>query len=221
MSAKRQETQHRGFRYVAAGPARLPALSRLRATFPARVKATAGHAELHGAERNPQRRYKPRTQSASASWLDKSRQHCGCGFGATGRAANPADQTGRQKGLQPMGGNAVSARLRPEEGRSGGGFLHLARLDASQHKSSTDADRARPRDLEACAQKQFGMSRHGTKSGSSFRHGTKSNTKTRRIAQFVPPRNKTPRFSGLGCPATGHLSRYAICTEYEGREVQR
>lgn len=221
MSAKRQETRHRGFRHLAAGPARLPTLYRLRSTLPARVKATAGHAELHGAERNSQWRYKPRTQSASASWLDKSRQHCGCGFGATRRAANPADQTGRQEGLQPMGGHAVSARLRPEEGRSGGGFLYLARLDASQHTSSADADRARPRDLEACAKKQFGMSRHGTKSGSSFRHGTKSNTETRRIAQFVPPRNKTPRFSGLGCPATGHLSRYAICTEYEGWEVKR
>lgn len=221
MSAKRQETRHRGFRHLAAGPARLPTLYRLRSTLPARVKATAGHAELHGAERNSQWRYKPRTQSASASWLDKSRQHCGCGFGATRRAANPADQTGRQEGLQPMGGHAVSARLRPEEGRSGGGFLYLARLDASQHTSSADADRARPRDLEACAKKQFGMSRHGTKSGSSFRHGTKSNTETRRIAQFVPPRNKTPRFSGLGCPATGHLSRFAICTEYEGWEVKR
>lgn len=221
MSAKRQETRHRGFRHLAAGPARLPTLYRLRSTLPARVKATAGHAELHGAERNPQRRYKPRAKSPSASRLDKSRQHCGGSVRATGSAANPTDQAGRQEGLQPMGGHVVSARLRPEEGRSGGGFLHLARLDASQHKSSTGADRARPRDLEACAQKQFGMSRHGTKSGSSFRHGTKSNTKTRRIAQFVPPRNKTPRFSGLGCPATGHLSRFAICTEYEGREVKR
>lgn len=221
MSAKRQETQHRGFRYVATCAARLPALYRLRATLPSRVKAAAGHAELHGAKRNPQWRYKPRTQSASPSRLDKSGQHRGGSVRATGSAPNPTDQAGRQEGLQPMGGHAVSARLRPEEGRSGGGFLHLARLDASQHKSSADADRARPRDLEACAQKQFGMSRHGTKSGSSFRGGTKSNTETRRIAQFVPPRNKTPRFSGLGCPATGHLSKYAICKEYEGWEVTR
>lgn len=220
MSAKRQETRHRSFRHVAAGPARLPALYGMRATLPARVEATAGHAELHGAERNPQWRYKPRTQSASASRLDKSRQHRGSGVRATGSAANPTDQAGRQERLQPMGGHAVPARLRPEESRSGGGFLHLFRLDASRHEGGADADRARSRNLEACAQEQFGMSRHGTKSGSLFRHGTKSKPETRRIAKFVPPRNETPCFSGLGCPARGHLSRYAICTEYEEREVR-
>lgn len=221
MSAKRQETQHRGFRYVATGAARLPALYRVRAAITACRKATARHAQLSRAERNAQWRHKPRAKGIAASRLDESRKHLGGCARATGVTLDQANPAGRAEGLQPMGGHAVSARLRPAEGRSGGGFLQLARLDASQHKSSADAYRASAGGVEACAPKQFGMTRHGTNLESSFRHGTKCKPKTRRVGQFVSPRNKTPRFSGLGCPATGHLSKYAICTEYEGWEVRR
>lgn len=221
MSAPRQETRHRGFRHVAAGSARLPALYRLRTTLPARVKATAGYVELHGAERHPQRRYQLGAKGACASWLDEPRKHRCSGIGAARRAPYRDDQAGRQEGLQPLGGHAVPAGLRPEKDRSGRGFIHRARLDASKPNSTADAYGTSASELEARPQKQFGMPRHGTKSESSFRHGTKSGQEAGRIGDFVPPRNKTPRFSGLGCPATGHLSRYAICTEYGEGEVQR
>ena len=34
------------------------------------------------------------------------------------------------------------------------------------------------------------------------------------MTEFVPPRDETPRSRGARCPATGHLSRYAICTAF-------
>lgn len=219
MSAKRQETRHCRYGGLATRAARLPALYRMRTTLPACFKATNGHAGLHGAERHAQWGYQPSAQGSGAAWLDEPRKYRSRRIRASGGWLDLADQAGRQEGLQPVGGHAVPAGLRPEKDRPRIAHLHGPRLDAGQSNGGEDTHRGSASHLETRPQKQFGMTRHGTKSESSFRHGTKSIAGTVRIGDFVPPRNETPRFSGLGCPAMGHLSRYAICTEYEEGEV--
>lgn len=48
--------------------------------------------------------------------------------------------------------------------------------------------------------------------------GRTSAPKRNNITDFVPPRDETPTFSGSNRPATGYLSRVAICTRSESKQ---
>lgn len=182
----------------------------------ARRKAAVRRIGNAWTECSEERRPLPDSQVDARSRLVRpAKSECsGAGIGGARTAdANPARVTTR---LQPVRGYVVSAGLQTPA-RRGAGMLPEHGLHAGR-RACKPADRSEAGYLATCPKNANGNPATGRYTGQTSCHGTNSNGVKPKEAEFVPPRDKTPCFSGCRRPATGHLYKYAISLgESEGR----
>jgi hypothetical protein len=209
MNEQTREKAHSRYRIVATATARIHPVSGVCRTIPAWCKVAAGHPRDAWAECDQKRRFKPSAEANVCQGMDEPlKPFCGRS-GATGAWFADSVSPRFAEGLQPVCLYVIPARLRSGKDRNQALGISNDRLDdGRQPRERTNSGSAgnvatRPKIKNA-------IPATGQSPRSSSRHGTKSPEKGVEIADFVPPRYKTPHFSGFHCPATGHLYRYAI-----------
>lgn len=206
-----QETRHRRNRIVAAAAARLPQIASVRRAFSTRYEVADGRPFNARAKRGRKRGYKPFSEADGHQGMDKSRKPLGGRSRATGMRFAEYDSARFKARLQSVCHDPVPARLRPEKARRAAGFIPADGLHGSRIDPCKSADRDPAGTLAEGQKIKNGSPATEQSPRGLFRHGTKSLEENAEIADFVPPRNKTPCFSGGLCSATGHLYRLAIC----------
>jgi hypothetical protein len=213
MNASILEKTHCCGRAVATPIARFSAFSGMRRTLSTRRQAAARYPVDDEAERSRERRYKPSPKSHGRSWLVWSRQSQ-CSHPRT-ENAQPAhdDATRRPAGLQPICTNHLSTRLRHREAGRSAGVLPDQRLQRPGWIAWYATDERQVCVLATCPKNANGNPATVRSTCKTFRHGTKCEGEVIKNQDFVPPRYKSPCFSGLHRSAMGHLYKLAICRE--------
>lgn len=206
-----QETWNCGKRIVAAAAARLPQIESVCRAIHARHEVAGGRSFNARAKRGRKRGYKPFSEADGYQGLDKSRKPVGGCSGATGMRFAEYDAARFKARLQSVRPDPVPARLRPEKARRAAGIVSADGLHGGRIDPCKSADRDPAGTLAEGPKIKNGIPATEQSPRGLFRHGTKSIGENAEIADFVPPRNKTPCFSGGLCSATGHLYRLAIC----------
>ena len=207
---ERKETRHRLYRPLGSGSVGLPAESGVCGTFAARCKAAArGAGELID-ERQQERRHQLGTEPDADSRMDRTAD-AQCSRARAGRSWPSVPHASRfETRLLAVGLHPVSTGLQTPARRAAW-MLPADRLHG-RWRPCEPADRAETSALATCPKNANAGPATGRSMRQPSRHGTNSQRGIIEIAEFVPPRDKTPCFWGSLRPATGHLYREAIST---------
>ena len=209
---KQIKARPRRFRNVDSLAAGIYAVKSVRGTVTAGGKAAARSIGTLGAERDPQRRFISSAKGNGLSRMDEPLKPLRSGLRAKGERLTCSDQTGISPRLQSVRGNSVSAELRPLQTGREAGNLSVDRLHGRRRITSQSTNGRKTGTVEASQKNANGSPATGRSTHRTSRHGTKRHQAGDEIADFVPPRDKTPCFWGVHRPATGHLYILTMCT---------
>ena len=212
-----QEARDRRIRHVDTDAAGVSAVTGVRRAFTAGGKAAARPAGTPGAERQGQRRSIARAQGHGLPWMDKPQQPRRSGSRIDRPSASCSNPAGIAPRLQSLRGHAVPAELRPDEARRNAGSLQVHRLHGRRRNTGRSANDGESGSVATSQKNANGSPATGRSTGKTSRHGTRRPASSGEIADFVPPRDKTPCFWASLRPATGHLYRLTICSGILGR----
>ncbi len=190
-------------------------------TFATWSKAIAGCDGDAWPECDQQRRHLPHAEGHGNSWLVRPFNPCCCKKGASTVRPAGQNQAGYAGRLQSIRMCAVPAELRLGEARREARVLSDNGLHGGECRVCRPSYRVNPGETAVRQKNRNGSPATGQTTGSSSRHGTSGEFETVEVSVFVPPRDKTPCFSGRVRPATGHLYRFTICTAVGGGDEQR
>lgn len=216
--ARLQETRHRRHWRMASRIAGFPAKPCMFGAFTAGCKAVSGHSVHAQHECAQERRHQPDAEAHEGKGLVGSGEPWS-GCTRVGDAwLDRADAAGLAAGLQFVCADPVPVGLRPAKAGRVAGLLPDDGLHGQWCGPRQSSNGSKTGRLEACAKNANGSPATGRYTDQTSRHGTNGSGKSGEVGEFVPPRDKTPCFSGAQRPATGHLSRLAISTvQTEGR----
>lgn len=223
MNGLSKKTRRSGIGTMASNAIGLSTVKSLRGTVHLGSQVTVRRAGDTRAERDRQWRYFAGAQVDGSQRMDKSKQSRRSRKRTQGTRITDSNASRLATRLQPVRMHPLSTQLRSEKNRCGSRQFSHYGLHGVRRESRTAPDRNQTGQL-ATRKESRTLSRHGTNgipaTGRSrpktSRHGTKSKAKSIEIADFVPPRDKTPCFWGVHRPATGHLYRLTICSEISG-----
>ena len=207
------QARDRRFRYVDSFVIGVSTLKSVRGVVTAGGKTVARPVRATWPECDAQRRFIARPQGDGRAWLVKSFKPRGRRSGTKRSWATRSDSARIAPRLQPLRPDALSTELRPGQVGCEAGNLQVHRLHGRRRITRKSTLRSQSGDMATCQKNANGSPATGRSNGSSSRHGTEQLKKWAMNRYFVPPRDKTPCFSGLLRPATGHLYRFTICTE--------
>ena len=200
----------RGSRTMDTHTAGVLAVAGVRGTVTAWGETVARPVRPDGAECDAQRGFVSRPQGDGLAWLDKPFKPRGGGPGTTCSRATCSDATGIAPRLQPVRGHTLPAELRPLETRRQAGNVPIHRLHGRRRSTGQTAHGSESGTVATSQKNANGSPATGRRPPRTSRHGTTAEENRLEIADFVPPRDKTPCFSVVHRPATGHLYRLTI-----------
>lgn len=195
--------------FLAAIPAGLSQKQSMCGAFPARRKAASGcpvdaWPQCHQEWRHLH--YAQADEAARLVWTANAQ----CGSERAGSVRPDLSHPPRIAArLQPVGLHALPHGLRPEKDRRKTRVLPHDGLDDGR-RPRRQADGEEAGHVEASTKNSFAYPATGRSLKDRPATGQSDQGETPQFAYFVPPRDKTPGFSLLHRPATGHLYRLAI-----------
>lgn len=122
------------------------------------------------------------------------------------------DKARKSPRLQPICNNTIPIELRHEQAGRFIGELQKNRLHGGKYSACSASNGGQSGQVETAKKINFRCPIGGRSTGALSHQGTNSNSENAEFGYFVPPRDKTPTFSILDCPPTGHLYRLTIYT---------
>lgn len=197
------------------------AVKGVRGTVTAGGKAFARRVGATWPERHAQRRFVTSAQGHGGTRVDKPFKPRRSGSGTTGAWTTRSDPAGIASRLQSIRGHFVSAELQLDEGRRKAGDIQANRLYGRRRITRQSTHGSKSGEVATPEKNANGSPATGRSTPKTYRHGTNQAHENRGIADFVPPRDKTPCFWVWLRPATGHLYRFAICTGLTGKRKEQ
>ena len=206
-----EEARCSGLRSMAACADRFSEKPSMRGTISARCQVADGRARHAWPECDQERRYQPHAEVDGRPRVVQPGELARRGPGVDRPRATVSDPPGLQARLQLVRRHLLPARLRPDKAGCPPRMLSNDRLHGTECRGREAADGAASGTVATSSKNANASPATGRSTRKTSHHGTKYDAGTDEIAVFVPPRDKTPCFSGWQRPATGHLFRFTIC----------
>ncbi len=177
-----------------------------------RIEASSRYAGKSWPQRNQERRYIDCPEADGGKRLDKPKQPKRRNERVNRVWPYRKDKARKSPRLQPICNNTIPIELRHEQAGRVIGELQKNRLHGGKYSACSASNGGQSGQVETAKKINFRCPIGGRSTSTLSHQGTNSNSENAEFGHFVPPRDKTPTFSILDCPPTGHLYRLTIYT---------